>query len=89
MLSMGSSAWRRRHESTKCRKGKPCHSYRRDDAVGGYGYKTSPGVSCYRVRLVSAANNANGDGTFAEARFVQIGCVDEGWLKVAVRRLEE
>ena len=57
---------------------KPCHSYRRDDAVGSYGYKTSPRVSCYRLRLVSAANNANRDGTSAEARFVQVVYIDDG-----------
>ncbi len=51
---------------------KPCYSYRGDDAVASYRHKTSPCVSGYRVRLVSAADNANGDGTSAEARFVQI-----------------
>jgi hypothetical protein len=51
----------------------PRSSCRYDHAACRYRYKASSDVSHYRVRLVSAADNPNGDGTFTEAGFGQTG----------------
>jgi hypothetical protein len=63
MLSMGSSVWNADTNLQVVEGWKSGHSCRRDDAVGSYRYKTSACTSGYRIRLVSAADNANGDGT--------------------------